>query len=116
MLIRSNQIFTVFHVHAVKPSWRPPTDVYETETEVVVQIEIAGMRDGHFHLSVQGRHLVIHGTRNEQIQERRAYHQLEINAGDFRAQIELPALVDGAAAQANYDDGFLSIRLPKVIG
>lgn len=116
MLVRSNQIFTVYHVHMPKPAWRPPTNVYETETEVVVQIEVAGMRDGHFHLSLNGRHLAIQGVRTDQTNERRAYHQLEVNSGDFRVQIELPTDVhaESDSVQANYDDGFLRITLRKL--
>jgi HSP20 family molecular chaperone IbpA len=117
MLVRSNQIFTVYHVHMPKAAWRPPTDVYETETEVVVQIEIAGMRDGHFHLSLNGRHLVIQGARSQAVSERRAYYQLEINSGDFQTQIELPSDVaaETELIRANYDDGFLRITLRKLI-
>jgi len=116
MLVRSNQIFAVYHVHTLRPSWRPPTDVYQTATEVVVKIEIAGMRDGHFHLSLTDQILTVQGTRAEQAEERRAYHQLELNSGDFRVQVELPVAVDTGteAIRAIYDDGFLQITLPKL--
>ncbi|HKZ69108.1 MAG TPA: Hsp20/alpha crystallin family protein [Anaerolineales bacterium] len=114
MLIRSSQIYAVYHIHARQPAWRPPTDVYETETELVVQIEIAGMRDGHFHLSVQDRMLIVHGSRADGTPERRAYHQMEVNSGDFWTEIELPIPVEAASARAEYDDGFLRINLPKV--
>ena len=42
MLSYSTRLISIRHVHL----WRPPTDIYETETQLVVQIEIAGMRDG----------------------------------------------------------------------
>lgn len=113
MLVRPTQIFTVYHIHSPKPAWQPPTDVYETETDWVVHIEIAGMRDGHFHLSVQDRVLVVYGSRVDVAQERRAYHQMEVNSGDFRVEVELPLVIEAANLQANYDDGILRITLPK---
>lgn len=112
MQVRATHIYTVFHAHS--PSWRPPTDVYETENDVAVQIEIAGMRDGHFHLTVQDRLLSVYGSRTENARERRAYHEMEIHSGDFRADVDLPAPVDAGAITAEYDDGFLRIVLPKL--
>jgi len=35
--------------------WRPPTDVYETDTSVVVKVEIAGMREEDFDISLSSR-------------------------------------------------------------
>ncbi len=114
MHVRAAHIYTVYHAHAERPSWRPPTDVYETETDIVVQIEMAGMRDGHFHLSLQDRLLIIYGLRTENARARRAYHQMEIHSGDFRTEVELSAPVDSGSIIAEYDDGFLQIVLPKL--
>lgn len=114
MLVRSTQIFTVYHVHARQPAWRPPTDVYETETELVVQIEISAMRDGHFHLNLHDRLLIVYGAREDPVREPRAYHQMEVNRGDFRVELALPTALDPAGLQAEYDDGVLRITLPKV--
>jgi HSP20 family protein len=38
---------------------------------------------------------------------------LEIAYGRFERTIELPPGIDSAAAQANYRDGLLEVRLPK---
>lgn len=110
MLVRSVRIFSLHHLQ----SWRPPTDVYETETDVVVQMEIAGMRDGHFHLALNDRHLVVSGYRAGRASERRAYHQMEINSGEFRADVELPAAVDPESVSAEYEDGLFRIALRKL--
>ena len=39
--------------------WTPPTDVYETETHLVVKIEIAGMREDDFEVVVEEQFLVV---------------------------------------------------------
>lgn len=93
-------------------AWDPPTDVYETEAAYIVRMEIAGMREGHFDVSVQNGTLYVTGTRPD-LPARRAYHQMEIRSGKFTARVELPGPVDVDNALAEYQDGFLTITLPK---
>jgi HSP20 family protein len=94
--------------------WRPPTDVYETENELVVKVEIAGMRDGDFHVSLDDRRLTISGIRNSGVRERRAYYQIEVPSGEFQTEVELPVPIDPASVQAEYDDGYLRIMMSKM--
>jgi len=98
--------------HVRSNVWRPPTDVYETESGVVVKVEIAGIRDEDLEAVVQGDLLLISGTRTDS-SERRAYHQMEIPFGKFSVGVELPASVNTEGANAEYKDGFLTIYLPK---
>jgi HSP20 family protein len=92
--------------------WQPPTDVYETEEAIIVQIEIAGMRDAEFVISLEQRSLAVGGVRPALISGG-ACHQLEIPSGEFVSMIELPAPVDYDRVEAEYMDGFLVITLPK---
>jgi HSP20 family protein len=92
--------------------WRPPTDVFETEDALVVRIEIAGMAETDFTIVIDGRFLMIRGTRAE-APERRAYHQMEIRFGEFGADIELPFPVVINEIAAVYSNGFLKVMLPK---
>ena len=92
--------------------WRPPTDVYETETAVVVRVEIAGMKDEDFSVSLTGRNLVIRGLRPD-VAERKAYHQMEIFFGEFKSEVELPGPVIADRVRAEYQKGFLTVILPK---
>ncbi len=92
--------------------WRPPTDVYETEEAVIIRVEIAGMRESDFSISLDNRSVVIRGTRPD-IPERRAYHQMESPCGEFSTELDLPGLVNFAELSAAYRDGFLRVVLPK---
>ncbi len=92
--------------------WRPATDVYETENEIVVRVEIAGMNEDDFSIELNDHYLSIHGIRPD-IPERRAYHQMEIRFGEFNTEIELPSPVQAGNVEAVYRDGFLRIVLPK---
>lgn len=92
--------------------WSPPTDVYETETEVVVRVEVAGMREQDFEVALQDDTLFVSGIRPD-VPERRAYHQMEIRFGKFASAVGLPASVNADEARAEYRDGFLTVVLPK---
>jgi HSP20 family molecular chaperone IbpA len=92
--------------------WRPPTDVFETEKAIIVRVEIAGMRESDFTLSLVERNLLIKGIRQD-TNERRAYYQMEIPYGEFSTEIELPYPIIVEETEAVYRDGFLRIFLPK---
>ncbi len=93
--------------------WSPPTDVYETEADYVVTVEVAGMREQEFEVLYDNGMLLISGQRPD-VSERRAYHQMEIHFGEFSAAIALPGPVDVDHSVAEYKDGFLVVRLPKL--
>lgn len=98
--------------HVRSSLWSPPTDVYETEENYVIKVEIAGMRDEDFDVAFANNILMISGYRSD-LNERRAYHQMEIRFGRFEIAVEVPLPVDIDNATAEYKDGFLTILLPK---
>jgi HSP20 family protein len=99
--------------HVRSSVWNPPTDVYETEENCVIKVEIAGMRDEDFDVAFENNILMISGYRSD-LNERRAYHQMEIRFGRFEIAVEIPtALLNMEKATAEYKDGFLIIVLPK---
>lgn len=93
--------------------WRPPTDVYETESEFVVLVEVAGMRGAEISVTLDGQALRVRGLRRHR-SEMAAYHQMEVRDGEFGLEVRLPLAVDRQRIEARYDDGFLQVRLPKV--
>jgi HSP20 family protein len=101
-----------WHMSVVQHAWRPPTDLIELDEKYVVRVEISGMRDGEFSVSVENNTLTISGTRAD-TNERRAFHQMEIHFGEFSTEIELPLNVNANLIQAEYEDGFLWVQLPK---
>jgi HSP20 family protein len=100
--------------------WLPKTDVYETEQDLVIRVELAGIERESLHvaLSADRRSLNIRGERSEpHIDDRRKtrYHQLEVYFGSFERDIMLPGdvSVDSERISAKYRDGFLIVTLPK---
>ena len=98
--------------HVRSSVWGPPTDVYETEENYVIKVEIAGMRDEDFEVAFEKNILMISGYRAD-LSERRAYHQMEIRYGRFELAVEIPPTVNMEKATAEYKDGFLTAILPK---
>jgi HSP20 family protein len=92
--------------------WRPPTDLFESDENFTVKVEIAGMQDGEFNISLEDRLLTIRGMRPDST-ERRAYYQMEIPYGEFGTEVEVPGPVSTEKIEAIYQDGFLKIVLPK---
>lgn len=88
-------------------------DIYETEDDLVVRVEIAGMEEKDFSIEIKNRRLWITGYRQE-IPERRAYHRMEIRFGEFSISVEMPASIETDQVQAVYGDGFLKVIMPKV--
>jgi HSP20 family protein len=93
--------------------WRPPTDVYETEDNFVVIVEIAGMYEKNFSVTLDQNVLTISGERPDTL-ERKSFHQMEIYFGEFVTEVELSSPIDVDRCVAEYTQGFLWVWLPKL--
>jgi len=101
--------------HAPRGGWHPPTDVFETADEVVVKMEIAGVRKKDLEVTFENQCLRVRGRREERFPKKKvAVTQMEVEFGVFEraVQIRQPVEVDGI--DASYAEGFLVIRLPKL--
>jgi HSP20 family protein len=95
--------------------WHPPTDIFETDSALVIRAEISGMREDQFQIYMDQNHLSIQGTRADEVEKeyRRSFHQMEIHFGDFYIQVALNTPVDLEKVTAEYKNGFLKVTLPK---
>jgi HSP20 family protein len=98
-----------------RPVIEPPTDVYHTDTEIVVLVEIAGMREEEVEIQLEGRRMTVRGEKRDRRarQPGRNYHTMEIQYGPFERTIVLPADADHENVTVQYDDGLLQIVFPK---
>jgi HSP20 family protein len=97
------------------PKWKPRTDVYETETELVLHMDISGMRAQDFTVQFDEGILTISGERPSPQLGKRHYHSMEVQVGPFERRFRLPVVVDPTSIKANYEHGFLEIRLAKQV-
>jgi HSP20 family protein len=94
--------------------WRPQIDIYETDEEVIIRAEIAGVRQEEILLEIAPGAVKISGTREGGTREEDARYRLaEIPCGYFERILSLPALINTETAAAVYRDGLLEIRLAK---
>ncbi len=94
--------------------WRPALDVYETGAEIVVQVDLAGVRREDLQVTVDGDLLQIRGFRAPaRDDEILTLHQVEIAAGPFERSVRLAIPFRAEAVSASLEDGYLRVRLPK---
>jgi HSP20 family protein len=94
--------------------WEPPMNVFETDTEFVVVMDIAGMSADDISVLTDGAVLRISGVRKDLIPAgKKQFHSLEIRVGPFQRLIGIPSPVDTASLTRRYDTGLLEIRLKK---
>src|SRR4026208_1010623 len=93
---------------AANGHWVPNTDVYTTDSGLVIKVELAGMRSDHLEITVEGSRLRIAGTRPEGCRSSKvSVLVMEINYGPFESVLELPPGYDLSQAKAAYLNGFL---------
>ncbi len=96
--------------------WAPPTDVYETETEFVATVDIAGMDRNKISVFTDGKFLTIRGIRNEVAPAgKKQFHKLEIQVGPFQRLIQIPVPINSKSIFTNYSNGLLEVRLKKTL-
>ena len=111
-----DQVFRPFQYPVAEGEeiWSPNTNVYETDSEFLIQVEIAGVPKGALEVGVQDNLLSIRGQRPEPVQEKLTrLHQMEIHHGPFERLVSLPSEVDTERITAHYGDGYLTLRIPK---
>ena len=99
-----------------RPGFLPAVDVAYTlePPRAIVTAELAGIDPGQIEIEIEGRKLLLSGTRGPAQTRTDVYQQVEIERGHFRRVIELGADVRGEEAKATYEDGMLRIELPLV--
>ena len=92
----------------------PAVDMYQTDNEVVVKAALPGIKAEDVQLNVTGEVLTIKGEikQKEEVKEK-AYHLREQRWGMFERSVILPAEVVADKAKADFENGILTIAIPK---
>lgn len=95
-------------------SFTPAIDVYEDKDDVVVEAPLAGIDPDKVEIAIENSVLTIKGESEKKSEvEDKNYYRKEIRSGSFYRAVSLPTKVDGDQAEATYDKGILTIRVPK---
>jgi len=92
----------------------PAVDMYQTDNEVIVKAALPGIKADEVQINVTGEVLTIKGeTRQENDNKEKAYHIREQRWGAFERSLALPIDVVADKAKAEFENGVLTITLPK---
>jgi HSP20 family protein len=99
-----------------RPGFLPAVDIAYTlePPRAIVTVELAGIDASEIEIEIEGRRLLLAGSRRPADARTDVYQQVEIARGQFRRVVELGADVRGEEAKAEYQDGMLRIELPLV--
>ena len=97
-----------------KRVWKPQMDIFETREEIIIQAEMAGVRQQDMIIEVSNKAVKISGTRKcSQPDPTATYRLAEIQFGQFERVLYLPSVIDVERVSATFTSGFLEIRLGK---
>lgn len=93
--------------------WAPALDVYEDKENLVVTLEVPGMKKEDFEIALHDGVLSIGGERRlETSGTRKSGYRSERFEGRFQRSVTLPKAVDASKVRAAYKDGVLTVTLP----
>lgn len=89
-------------------------DVYETDKEVIAEVNLPGIDPEKVDVSVKNQVLTVSGRTEEKKEEKeKGYWRREIRKGSFERMVRLPNPVKEDIVEANYEKGVLKIVMPK---
>ena len=95
-------------------SFIPPVDIYEDANRLVLRLEVPGIPQEDLQINMENQTLIVKGERKLVKDEKEEnFHRIERRYGSFVRSFTLPATMETESAQANYENGVLSITLQK---
>jgi HSP20 family protein len=94
--------------------WQPLVDIVETEQAYEVRAELPGIAKEDVQLAIENNVLTLSGERKfEKDVNKESYHRIERAYGSFSRSFTLPARVDAERVEARYENGLLTVAIPK---
>ena len=95
--------------------WLPPTDITESDLELMLTAELPGLEQKDIEISIQDGMLLLKGEKAEERKEgdEKRYHLFERTYGSFQRAFTLPRSVDASKISAEFENGVLKVHMPK---
>ncbi|MBI3977482.1 MAG: Hsp20/alpha crystallin family protein [Chloroflexi bacterium] len=91
-----------------------PLDIYDKDDSIVVKASLPGVKPENVDITVQENLLTVTAeTKAEEEIKRESYYRQERRFGRFSRSVTLPVPVQADKAQATFENGTLTLRLPK---
>jgi len=99
----------------VAPAPLPAADMYETETELVVELDVPGFEEQELQLEVVDSTLTVKGEKTEEKEEKeKSFYLHERLEKHFERRFKLPREADLDRVEARFHTGVLEVHVPKV--
>jgi len=96
------------------PTWAPRIDAFDREKDLVIRVEVPGVKPEDVDITVEDRTLAISGKREfADSTEQGGYHRREIFTGEFKRTLVLPEGLNAEEITAKAEDGILTVTLPR---
>lgn len=96
------------------PSFSPKVDIAESDKDFEIQLHVPGMKKTDFNIDLDKDQITISGERKfENEKKERNFHSVESYYGSFNRTFYLPEVINKEKVDASYQDGILTIILPK---
>ena len=94
--------------------WSIALDVAENDDAYLVKATVPGINPDDMEITLEDDVLTLKGEilRDEEVEDVK-YHVRERRYGSFSRSIRFPATVNGDAVEATYNNGILSLNIPK---
>lgn len=99
-----------------RSSWTPSANVREGKNEVLLEMELPGIDPEQVDISIENDMLTVSGEKRQERregEEEGRYYLVERHYGSFSRSFSLPPGVDADQVQASFDNGLLTIRIPR---
>ncbi|MFC2172056.1 Hsp20/alpha crystallin family protein [Acidobacteriota bacterium] len=97
-------------------SWYPQLDIYETAESIIVLAECSGVAKEELEITLEDKILTLRGRRRDPLAGKGMIkaHNMEITFGTFKRTITIDITIDREQIAASYENGFLTLTIPKV--
>jgi HSP20 family protein len=98
-----------------RSAWTPAVDIREDEKELTIVAELPGLKPEQVEVTCDNGVLSIRGEKTETRKEGEEgrWHLAERSYGSFNRSFQLPQGVDESKIDGSFDNGLLTVRIPK---
>ena len=100
---------------SVTSAWLPAVDVFEEKDAVKIMAELPGVKGDEVKISLENSVLTIRGEKRQVAEQHTEHvHRYERCYGAFERSFTVPTTIDAEHIKATYEDGVLTLTLPKI--
>lgn len=113
-LFRPMRLFDELAESLTQRGWVPPVDIRETDDAYLVMADLPGFTKKDVEITLEDNVLTLSGNRKwDGAENQQSYRRVERAYGEFSRSFSLPAQVEADKVKASFDDGVLTVSVPK---